>query len=347
MSQNFNKLLGSSIIKNDRATINENFDAIRSAHSGTAFPTQELIAGMEFFNTSTKKLYRLQPDLSTWVLELDLSSGTAVVAKASSADAAGKASKDANGKDISTYIAKLESDVNNAFVINFYDGNNNKLGSVTIPETKVETMTGASSSSAGKAGLVPQPKAGDNDKFLCGDGSFKEAGKVKSVNGKTGDVVVGEIVDANINGKEITLTFADNATKTLTTQDTTYEAMTADEATAGTATIARTITAKVLHDKIASSGKLTQKFTKTNSYFADGLIETITVTGLTPNNLVFVVFSGRNNSVNATINSGVWETASLSSSSATKTYLGMTNGTSMSIKMSNSGNSSYTITVYH
>ena len=188
MSQNFNKLLGSSIIKNDRETINENFDAIRSAHSGTSFPSKELVAGMEFFNTSTKKLYRLQPDLSTWTLELDLSSGIAVVAKASNADTAATASKDANGKDISTYIAKLESDVNNAFVINFYDGQNNKLGSVTIPETEV--MTGASSSSAGKAGLVPAPSAGDNDKFLCGDGSFKEAGKVKSVNGKIGDVVV-------------------------------------------------------------------------------------------------------------------------------------------------------------
>ena len=108
MSQNFNKLLGSSIIKNDRETINENFDAIRSAHSGTSFPSKELVAGMEFFNTSTKKLYRLQPDLSTWTLELDLSSGTAVVAKASSADAAGSATKDANGKEITAYIAKLE-----------------------------------------------------------------------------------------------------------------------------------------------------------------------------------------------------------------------------------------------
>lgn len=43
---------------------------------------------------------------------------------------------------------------------------------------------------------------------------------VYSVNGKTGDVQVGEIVDASINGKVITLTFADGTTKTLTTQDT-------------------------------------------------------------------------------------------------------------------------------
>lgn len=43
---------------------------------------------------------------------------------------------------------------------------------------------------------------------------------VTSVNGKTGDVVVGEIVDASISGKVITLTFADGTTKDLTTQDT-------------------------------------------------------------------------------------------------------------------------------
>lgn len=193
MSQNFNKLLSSSIIKNDRTTINENFDAIRSAHSGTAFPTQELIAGMEFFNTSTKKLYRLQPDLNTWILELDFSSGSAVVAKASGVDFASKALRDADGKEISTYVAKLESDVNNAFVINFYDGQDNKLGSVTIPETKVEVMTGASASYAGKEGLVPAPSAGAKNRYLNAYGNFDEIDvPVKSVNGKTGDVVVAD-----------------------------------------------------------------------------------------------------------------------------------------------------------
>jgi hypothetical protein len=34
-------------------------------------------------------------------------------------------------------------------------------------------MVGATSSTAGTAGLVPAPAAGDNEGFLCGDGSFK------------------------------------------------------------------------------------------------------------------------------------------------------------------------------
>lgn len=43
---------------------------------------------------------------------------------------------------------------------------------------------------------------------------------VTSVNGKTGDVEVGEVTDLSISGKTVTVTFADNTTKTLTTQDT-------------------------------------------------------------------------------------------------------------------------------
>lgn len=33
-------------------------------------------------------------------------------------------------------------------------------------------FTGASASAAGKAGLVPAPAAGDEKKYLCGDGSW-------------------------------------------------------------------------------------------------------------------------------------------------------------------------------
>lgn len=43
---------------------------------------------------------------------------------------------------------------------------------------------------------------------------------VTSVNGKTGDVVVGEVTDLSISGRTVTVTFADSTTKTLTTQDT-------------------------------------------------------------------------------------------------------------------------------
>ena len=36
------------------------------------------------------------------------------------------------------------------------------------------TMTGATASAAGKKGLVPAPAAGDNEKLLCGDGTFTD-----------------------------------------------------------------------------------------------------------------------------------------------------------------------------
>lgn len=40
-----------------------------------------------------------------------------------------------------------------------------------VPDVAV--MTGATSSEAGKSGLVPAPQIGDNNKFLAGDGTFK------------------------------------------------------------------------------------------------------------------------------------------------------------------------------
>ena len=45
----------------------------------------------------------------------------------------------------------------------------NVNGEVTVP-----TMQGATSTTNGASGLVPAPSAGDNEKFLCGDGTFKK-----------------------------------------------------------------------------------------------------------------------------------------------------------------------------
>ena len=42
----------------------------------------------------------------------------------------------------------------------------------TIINTAVGVMRGASAAAAGKSGLVPAPEAGDQDKFLRGDGSW-------------------------------------------------------------------------------------------------------------------------------------------------------------------------------
>lgn len=50
-----------------------------------------------------------------------------------------------------------------------------------IPNSDLATppavMTGATSSAAGASGYVPAPAAGDDDKFLAGDGTFKSGGK--------------------------------------------------------------------------------------------------------------------------------------------------------------------------
>lgn len=52
--------------------------------------------------------------------------------------------------------------------LNTYDPANNRL----IPV--ISDMIGAQGSIAGISGLVPQPLAGDNNKFLKGDGSWSK-----------------------------------------------------------------------------------------------------------------------------------------------------------------------------
>ena len=52
-----------------------------------------------------------------------------------------------------------------------YDYMSQKWVNKTLDEIVVEVMKGATSASAGKAGLVPAPKAGEENKFLKGDGT--------------------------------------------------------------------------------------------------------------------------------------------------------------------------------
>lgn len=59
------------------------------------------------------------------------------------------------------------------------------------------------------------------------------------------------IKSLSLSGKTLTITKGNNTTSTLTTQDTTYDAMSLSEANAGTANTNRTITAKVLNDYVA------------------------------------------------------------------------------------------------
>lgn len=45
---------------------------------------------------------------------------------------------------------------------------------IPAQDTTYSDMTGATASAAGKHGLVPAPKAGDQEKYLAGDGTYKD-----------------------------------------------------------------------------------------------------------------------------------------------------------------------------
>lgn len=49
---------------------------------------------------------------------------------------------------------------------------------ISAKDTTYQVMTGASSSQAGKSGLVPQPSAGSEGKFLRGDGTWADLSKL-------------------------------------------------------------------------------------------------------------------------------------------------------------------------
>ena len=55
-----------------------------------------------------------------------------------------------------------------------YDVNSGKWINRSIDEIVAEVMTGATDEAAGKAGLVPAPQIGDQNKFLRGDGNWAE-----------------------------------------------------------------------------------------------------------------------------------------------------------------------------
>ncbi len=80
----------------------------------------------------------------------------------------------------------------------------------------IPTMTGASSSSNGAEGLVPQPYSADKDKFLKGDGSWNvpEVG-VKTVSGQNDKLTI------NTNGaiSTITINNVDTANKAVKDSD--------------------------------------------------------------------------------------------------------------------------------
>lgn len=96
------------------------------------------------------------------------------------------------------------------------------------------------------------------------------------------------ITGLSIKGRTITYTNSDGTTGTLTTQDTntTYASMSAAEATTGTETTARSISAKVLHDKITS-------ITNTKANNSDVVHKSGTETIVGPKTFSNVIFSNK------------------------------------------------------
>ena len=70
--------------------------------------------------------------------------------------------------------------------------NQSSGSTIALTDTQYSVMTGASAGSAGASGLVPQPAAGDNEKFLRGDGTWQ------TVSGG------GSATDVQIDGTSIT-----------------------------------------------------------------------------------------------------------------------------------------------
>ena len=61
-----------------------------------------------------------------------------------------------------------------------YDYESKKWVNKTVDDIVVDVMRGATSTSAGKSGLVPAPQAGEENKFLKGDGTWAEISEITS-----------------------------------------------------------------------------------------------------------------------------------------------------------------------
>ena len=128
--QDYNPLLPSGLISDDRQTINDNMESLITDFSGTAFPTNNLYAGMKCNRTDQSKVYQLQADLAIWKQIYDYSGAEITVPKAN------KAVFDGDGNPINTTYLK-----------------------------SVPVYTGATTSAAGVAGLVKAPGITDREKF--------------------------------------------------------------------------------------------------------------------------------------------------------------------------------------
>ena len=142
--------------------------------------------------------------------------------KLNTSGTAAKATADASGQNIAdTYIKALSV---SGRTITYTKGDGG-TGTITTQDTNTtySNMTGASSSAAGKAGLVPAPSAGSQAKFLRGDGTWQTptnttyanmTGATSSAAGKAG------LVPAPVAGKQTSFLRGDGTWAVPTNTDT-------------------------------------------------------------------------------------------------------------------------------
>lgn len=104
-------------------------------------------------------------------------------ATASGAIALGLGCRNSTARSLKVALKSTEGagtdDVNQFILLN---------SSGKVPTGRYIPLTGATASTAGATGSVPAPAAGDNEKFLRGDGTWAEAGSAASYDDTTGTV---------------------------------------------------------------------------------------------------------------------------------------------------------------
>ena len=88
-----------------------------------------------------------------------------------------------------------------------FSANASSNATIALTDTTYSDMTGATSSTAGTSGLVPAPSAGDQEKYLRGDGTWQPAGSSSDI--PDGAVTTAKLADnavttAKIDGSAVT-----------------------------------------------------------------------------------------------------------------------------------------------
>lgn len=119
-----------------------------------------------------------------------------------SVNVAPKAECDENGKRITNYITSIEKNSSNLIIKN----GRNETSTIGL------AMTGATSTSSGAPGFVPQPTSNDRTKVLSGAGTWINTVKSVTLNGNY----------LNVDGTNLTIPYAGNGISNITRSGTTF-----------------------------------------------------------------------------------------------------------------------------